>query len=666
MRLLGGRAGPRRAACARNRCTLNGRVCATLVTAVAILVALGLPSSSRAQATHDPSTAATDAFGESAGLEHVGLYNADEIRGFDPVNSGAYRIDGVYYARTSVISGGAVAGVSVRVGANALPMTYPSPSGIVDVHLRSYSPGDHALSVDLNSYAWFSPMVAIDVSQATKSGQAGVAGGLQWLPHVTMPDQSHLDALFIGAVPEWRPSGRVRVRALLSYGRASFDRGSWANIAVGPVLPPVQSTRVLLPPRQAAGSQHSATLGLLSDFSSGDGWRVAAAAVYSEDRLAYDFTSFRYGAAEVHATLTHIPEQTAVARSFEVRVSKDLHFGPADHRFTAAVRYRRREAIDSPATPLDLGLVDAARPAYPPLPKLPDDGGRSHDIVTQRVESLDYAGLYWKRLELRAGVDLTDHSERFEPTAGRASDRQQSFSFPHASVTFRINSRLTPFASYVRGLEDSGVAPTFAVNANAVLPPVLARQEELGFRYVVGENLSLIAAAFDVEKPTTGLRDDGVFTFVGLERHRGVEMSVTGRLTPYTRIVFGAVDMSERLSPLPGAGSIGRHPVGTSPVEIAANLTQNLPWARDWSVDGQLSWRQARYVNTANTLRGPDVTLLDVGLRGKLYLGGRPAMLRVVATNLLNTRAWSVQTSGAIVPVDRPTIWGMLTLNFGA
>ena len=635
--------------------------------ATAIASASGA-SNAAAQQNRDATVSAVDAFGETVGVEQIGLYNLSEIRGFNPQNSGAERIDGFYFARAGNVEDPAVDHRSVNVGVNAAPLNYPSPSGIVNVHLKTFAPGDRWLELSLNSLAWFSPTVDANFSLASDDGRVGVAGGVQFLPAVTYPDGSQTQEYYVGLVPGWRISESLRAHALISYGHGNFDRGQWSDVLSGTSLPPAQSTNVLLPPHAASASVYTANVGFFLDGVFSNGWRAAASAIHSAGSLSpFDFTLFDFGGGPlVHTTLEHFPAHRKQATALEARLSRDFHFIGADHQVTGALRYRHREAIDSDPTIVDLGTVDARHPSFPDLPQFSDNGLRSLDVIDQEVASLDYAGVYWGRVQLRAGIDLTRHAERFRPLAGANTSASQDFTFPHASIIYSLNDNTALFASYARGLEDSGVAPNFAVNGNQVLPPAIAEATELGLRQAISPHLTLIVAGFDVQKPTPGLQANGVFGLVGEERHRGLEASLTGQLTPLTRVVLGAVTMEQSLSgPLVSSGQVGSHPVGTAPTVVAANVVQTLPFARDWSVDAQLRWTDGKYIDTANLVRSNAIPILNLGLRHDFHIGQSSAELRLVATNVLNTRDWDVQTSGAIAPVYRPTIWATLTTRFG-
>jgi hypothetical protein len=79
---------------------------------------------------------AGDAFGTVIGREEIGLYGADDIRGFSPVAAGNVRIDGLYFDPVAFPSGRISGATSIRVGPSALGSPFPAPTGIVDIGLR--------------------------------------------------------------------------------------------------------------------------------------------------------------------------------------------------------------------------------------------------------------------------------------------------------------------------------------------------------------------------------------------------------------------------------------------------------------------------------------------------------------------------------------------------
>jgi iron complex outermembrane recepter protein len=57
--------------------------------------------------------------------------------------------------------------------------------------------------------------------------------------------------------------------------------------------------------------------------------------------------------------------------------------------------------------------------------------------------------------------------------------------------------KLTIYAGYARGLEESGVAPDNATNRNQPLPAVLTSQVDAGFRYELSDKIKFVAGVFD-------------------------------------------------------------------------------------------------------------------------------------------------------------------------
>jgi iron complex outermembrane recepter protein len=96
---------------------------------------------------------AQDAFGTSIGRETIGLYNAQNIRGFSPISAGNARIEGLYFDQVWGLTSRIRRSTTVRVGISALGFPFPAPTGIVDYSFRT--PGREVslgLAVGTDSY----------------------------------------------------------------------------------------------------------------------------------------------------------------------------------------------------------------------------------------------------------------------------------------------------------------------------------------------------------------------------------------------------------------------------------------------------------------------------------------------------------------------------------
>jgi iron complex outermembrane receptor protein len=189
-------------------------------------------------------------------------------------------------------------------------------------------------------------------------------------------------------------------------------------------------------------------------------------------------------------------------------------------------------------------------------------------------------------------------------------------------------------------------------------------QFEVGLRHALAPQLTLIAAMFDVSKPSQGFRLDRTFGVVAEVRHRGFEASLAGSLTPKTSILAGLVVFQSKLTgELVDSGLAGSHDVGVS--QFVANATIVRRFGKSWSLDATLSHLGERWVDTANSFKAPAVTTVGIGLRHGFTLGGRPADLRILGSNLLAEEGYTVAPSSLLSPVAPRTVRGALTVAFG-
>jgi iron complex outermembrane recepter protein len=98
-------------------------------------------------------------------------------------------------------------------------------------------------------------------------------------------------------------------------------------------------------------------------------------------------------------------------------------------------------------------------------------------------------------------------------------------------------------------------------------------------------------------------------------------------------------------------------------VIVNANVEHQL-W-NSWSVDAGLSYSGERWADTANTFKTPAVTTVNLGARSRFVLAGRPAVFRVLASNLTGVEGYSVARTGIMLPIAPRTVRAMLTVTFG-
>jgi iron complex outermembrane receptor protein len=604
---------------------------------------------------------AADAFGERVGTEQSGLYSESQVRGFDLNDSGAYRIDDAYFSRAAAMNDPVLAGVGVRVGVNAVRLAYPAPSGVVNYRLRQAGPvNELRLGVGWRDFG----TRVIQGDGSFRNGELSLAGGFVWRPLFRLSGGNEGRALDVGGVGTWEIAPDHRLRTFASLYQRGYD-GDYAVLASEAAVPPALKRLHQYSPSWADTQATNSNIGVLYDARIG-GFTVDLAAfrsLFDIERTDYTLISAD-SVGRASATNFRGPDRAKRADSTEARLGRQFITGDLSNLVTASVRAGRTIVDLTSSLAIPLGSFDLRSGDTPEGVELEWSGTRGQDMVEQVTGSAGY-GVAWKdRVQLRFAVHRNRYNKEVASIAGIRTERANESTLYNTSAIVSLTDSTAVFGSWLTGLEESGVAPTSAINRDEVLPPVEAEQFELGVRHAITPELTLIGAVFDVSKPTSGFRADRSFGLVGEVRHRGVEGSIAGQLDANTSIVFGAVAFEPEVTgPLVDAGVVGAHAAGISQVVANANIERQ--FGNNWSLDAGLSYSSERWADTANTFKTPATTTLSIGTRRRFELGGRTAQFRFLASNLTGVEGYRATPSGVLSPITPLTVRAMLTVSFG-
>lgn len=194
----------------------------------------------------------------------------------------------------------------------------------------------------------------------------------------------------------------------------------------------------------------------------------------------------------------------------------------------------------------------------------------------------------------------------------------------------------------------------------------MTKQIDGGVRYRVIPGVSLIAGVFEVSKPYFDRNAANVFTDAGRLRHRGIEISLAGKVIPRVTLVAGAVLLQARVSgPSVDQGLIGRVPPGTPPTLYRASVQYDVASVPGLSVDIAGEVNGGHYANRLNSLRVPTAEQIALGARYAFTVGATRATLRGQVQNIANTYDWQVDgASGRIYPTQPRRFQLRLTADF--
>lgn len=617
------------------------------------------------RASENAVTQAEDAFGFSIGRETLGLYTSSNVRGFSPLSAGNVRVEGLYFDQFFGLTARVRRSTSIKVGLSAQGYPFPSPTGIYDYRFRK--PGDEAslsMLAGIDSYG----AATAEFDAVVPIVDGGLSAGFgAYVAHNSFYNGTDSISHNQGISLRWRPVPEVELIPFWTRSQVHDDEQGPIYVPAGAYLPPRVERRRYDGPGWADYAGVATTQGILGSAALGQDWMVRAGVF----RSLYDDTSvFTHlltglepdGSAD--RLIIADPRSLFVSVSGELRVTRSLAEGPRLHVIHLSGRARdRRQRYDGADVrsfgPTRIGQAfDVPRPAFV-------FGEQADDRVRQWTAGAAYEGR-WKNVgELSFGISRTDYSKRVDlPGIRPATTRSRPWLY-NVAAAGHVSATLALYGGYARGLEESGVAPSNAVNRNAPLPAILTTQWDGGFRYALTPKLKLIAGVFDLRKPYYNLDQGNRFTLLGDVRNQGVELSLAGALTPRLDIVSGGVLLRPRVTGEGVAlGRVGPRPVGLPVRSIDLNADWRPPWIEGLSLDIGISHTGSIPATRDNRVALPDRTLVDLGGRYSFALGGRKASLRVQASNVTDVEGFQLRGAGAYDIIAGRMASAYLTLDF--
>lgn len=597
-------------------------------------------------------TAADDAFGVVIGTESIGLYSEEDVRGFNPLTAGNARLDGLYFDKQGPMTSRLVNDRRIRVGSSTLGFLWPAPTGIVDYMLRGAGADPSLTSV---LYVGPFDVVGIDLDGAIPiaEGRGGLSAGFAYRDDEVIPGQTR-KILSYGLIPEWNLSDSVRVQSF--WGRR--------DVSDARTMPVVYVSDGQLPPRMDAryfgqdwtlGESYSEHYGALLSATPLDKWTVRAGVFQSTSATPRSYADL-YLNTQADGEADHLfvaeTDRRTTSTSGELRVTRQFNAGTLEHQLNVGVRMRRLRARYGGADTVEAGNALAGVRDLRERPQF-TFGPQTIDHRDEWVGGLAYNLSRPGRLELSMGVQRASYERTVtQPTLTPAQSSDQRW-LHNASFAWLPSKSLVLFGALTRGLEDSGVAPSSAVNRGEVLDTTRTSQEEAGFRYSLTPKLNLVVSGFDVRKPYFNFDTEGYFVRVGEERHRGVELSLAGEPVTGLTVVGGTVLMSPRVSNTQGdQDRIGKKPVGQTDRLIQLALDYRFAEFPAFSIDTTVINRGARVASLDGELLVPSVTTVDVGARYRFSFGRFPARLRAQVLNVFDEFSWYVVDSSGFQPFE--------------
>ncbi len=646
----------------------------TFPIAFAAVFATLQASAARAQhASDNPVDSASDAFGLTLGLESVGLYSPGSVRGFSPISAGNVRIDGIYFDLQGPPSRRVVEGSTIHVGVGEIGYPFPAPTGIADYNLRS-------AASDRPSATTIASVGPYDAAGLSVDGSIPLIGKALVLPigiSAQVSTQSLQDGLYypgltsevtsVGATPQWTPNSRVTVRALIDWQETREAKTLPEFFAAGDVLPPL-ITKGYVAQNWAKNRNTTINLGGLVTAQLADNWVLRAGAFRSTNdnpaAFADLYTNIQPNGQAEHVVVS-VRDQDAASTSGEARLTGTFRTGDWRQQLIFAARGRDTTSRFGGAAVVDLGPALISRIVQAPEPDFAFSA-RTTDRAQLRSVGAAYRLDWRSQGVLELGLQKEDYRETADSPGAPPSAISAHPWRGYVNAAFAVTPRLTAYAGYTQGLEKSGVAPDSARNSGAVLPASLTWQVDGGARYAVTPKLNLVAGAFELQAPYFNLDTNNVDRELGVQRAKGVELSLAGQATQRLSLNVGVLAGNVGITgPNLAAEGVGSVAVGQPHLFYVAAADYALPRWPGASIDVRVLHLGAAPESVDDRVSTRPLTVLNVGARYRFTAFGRTSTLRIQVQNALGTNAWSqLSTPGVFQWPGPPRVFAYLTTDF--
>lgn len=616
---------------------------------VSFLLLSGAAPAFAQQATSNAVTQSDDAFGRQVGTERIGIYSNEEVRGFNPIDAGNQRLEGLFIEQGNIASPRLIESSSVRVGYAARSASFPAPTGIVELKMEKFT-GEERYNAEFEHESNPSTAGALEAKIPLAGSKLGLALGVGFREADQVHGRTGSFRNYMAGI-SWLPKKGSEFILFTSGATARGLEFSASIFPSGSFEPPRQPRKLLQTQPWAKNNFTVSTSGGIAKFPIGD-FRIEAGLFRTTRRDPESFFTLQIGTDQTGAVSDYrVIADTGnhtLATSGEFRLSRIWNGEKVRHSLTAAVRGREQDRAFGGQQNLSFGPSQAGVPFVRPRPVInfgPDDTSN----VRQFIFGVQYNLLTKSGSSLSVALQKADYRKRTDFAAAGVADpvvRDAPWLYS-ANGALAITPNLTAYAGIVRGQEDSAIAPDIALNRSEAPPALLTKQMDAGLRYAITPKLTLITGIFNIKKPFFGLNSGLRFGNLGTVTNRGVELSVAGALAPGLTLVAGGILVNPTIKgPEVSAGLIGKRPTGSFKQRGIFNLDWRPGGNSAWSVDIALDGTSGEAGNRRNTFETGGRSNLNLGARYRFELDGHKILLRGQVLNALNNYGWRVNSGG--------------------
>ena len=339
------------------------------------------------------------------------------------------------------------------------------------------------------------------------------------------------------------------------------------------------------------------------------------------------------------------------ASYFQLGVSGKTRTGAAEHTLTLAADQAWRDlggVFGFPTTTLGTGNIYTGilnQHQVPPTNYTAKTKSKTTIRGISLVDSIDI-----NKWNLILGVHHHTADVDSYNAAGRVtSSVSSSATTPTVALSYHPTKDTSVYVSHAEYFNVGTTVGGSYTNSGEILPPAKTKQHEIGVKYQ-NKDVLYTLAYFDITQANnipvgTYLRQDGE------ERHRGVEMGISGKVSPKWSLAAGltymnATNEKTKNGTLDGVTKDGQ------PRWHGALMAKYTVDER-FSAFGRLTYTGGAYVLNEK-FKSPAVTVLDLGMNYRTRLGSVPTTFGLTLYNALNKDYWMVSRDNNNLNLSTP------------
>ena len=340
--------------------------------------------------------------------------------------------------------------------------------------------------------------------------------------------------------------------------------------------------------------------------------------------------------------------------SADVGVRTRLKTGDVGHTVVLSANTMQRETgyfYQLTTTPAASNIYDPA-----PLPTIGFARGapvRTAEMSYRSIAVVDTMGFLEDRLLVSVGLrrQTIDQDSYNYPTGAFGSNYTGGSNTPLVGLVFKPLANTSVYYNYTAGLQAGGRAAAGLANAGQLFAPQLSKQHEVGIKRDWGTLITQLAL-YQIERPSS-ITENDVYSFGGLQRNRGLELTAYGEVQRGLRVMASASFNQAKLVRTASGSNQGNDANGVPDRTFNLGLDWDTPWVQGLSLNGRVIHTSSMWYDAANLLRMPSWTRMDIGARYATKLANKPVVLRANLENVADKAYWVTTTGYATVGAPR-------------